>query len=113
MYIDNYFNEVRFNLCPIEKKMLKKIYKIIANLKCSYEKSVCWLLDYGCYSKRPIESILAKLDKMVKVYLYYGEKDWMESKTTKLSLEKLNLDIPIEYIPASGHVFMIENPFCL
>jgi hypothetical protein len=111
MYIGNYFNDPRLHLCPVEKKLLKKIYKVLMNMKCSYEKSVCYLLDYGAYSRRPIMSILKKINSMTKLYVYYGELDWCDPKTSFDSLENSGLDISKEYIPNTGHVFMIENPF--
>lgn len=56
-------------------------------------------------------SVLEKVDSMTKLYVYYGELDWCDPKTSFDWLDKSRLDISKEQIPNTGHVFMIENPF--
>ena len=48
-----------------------------------------------------------------KIYLYYGDKDWIDVESPKEFLTSKNIDIKVEIIPNSGHVFMLENPFGL
>ena len=113
IYIDNWLNNPILKLCPMEKLYLKKLFHVIITLKTSYETAACYLLEYGSYSSLPISSVIKSVRDHCKVHIYYGDIDWMDYKSACKYLGDKKIDIEVEMIANSGHVFMLENPFGL
>ena len=80
--INKYLNHKRFNYSDDEKKNIGKLMRYFMDQKQYSERCIGYLLKYGTKSGQPIGEIVQNSQRQEDIFVYYGERDWMDSEET-------------------------------
>ena len=111
MLIKSYYSHPRMDLTKVQQKLLANLFQCTTVHKETGEECLGYFFFYGPYSEHPLLPILKKLQHTNKVYLVFGQYDWIDFERTISNLKKEKIEIPVSLMSKAGHQMNYQRPF--
>lgn len=104
----SFFLSKRFRMSGRELELFRNYTYAMMRLKVTSDKTVFHILKARATSDNPIAHHVS--ETQTKIYIYYGQRDWMDPSTARELSKNLPGQVHVKYVRDAGHQMGMENP---